>query len=143
MKRTANFLLASLLIFERARTEFSDQCYINSNSQAGVQIGTSYSDMNTLRARINELTETHRSAAVNTCTKASDGTLMGIQIGLADYQTTETDLPRQDELIWLPGLGDTTADSNKVCETIIIERTAGITKWELISDTSGILMSAY
>lgn len=53
-------------------------------------------------------------------------------------------MPTDSELVWLPGLG-VTSDSvaNTKCQTVVIERTAGMVRWDLISDPSGIVMSAF
>ena len=47
-------------------------------------------------------------------------------------------MPEDSELMWLPGIGIVEASSGVTCETTKIERTAGLEKWTITSDGSGI-----
>lgn len=68
---------------------------------------------------------------------------MGTQIALADYATIAGDTPTESELTWLPGVGLVEASSSNICETIYIDKTAGIDSWEVTYDSNGIFQSAF
>ncbi len=58
---------------------------------------------------------------------STNGKLIGTKVAIADYNTIAGTSPTTSELLWLPGIGITTASSSVTCETIIIPKTAGIT----------------
>jgi hypothetical protein len=87
-------------------------------------------DMNTITAVFSQLTERTRSAAVNNCvelsTASTNGRLLGFQIGIVDYSQISQSVPKESELIWLPGVGTVTPGIGVSCEKIYIANTAGI-----------------
>lgn len=52
-------------------------------------------------------------------------------------------MPVDSELFWLPGLGQVTESSAVTCTTTVIERTAGLEKWVISSDETGIYAHTY
>lgn len=127
MKRTALFF--AVFCCTGSQAAFSVDCYSESTEIAGSATGTPVTDKDQLETDFDQLSQASRSAGVRSCTSLVDSTLRGIQIGVVDYSTLSSDYPTSDELLWLPGLGDVTADDELTCEEIIIPRTAGLTTW--------------
>jgi len=69
--------------------------------------------------------------------------LKGLQIAITDYADNAADMPSSSELLWLPGIGETQASSTLECDTTVIPRTAGIERWDILWDRTGIILSAY
>jgi hypothetical protein len=131
------FITSSNLLIA-ANAAFSSSCYIESTNLAGTKKGTKYTDHDTLQAQISSLSEVHRSAAIKSCQQSSNNELVGIQVALTRYSANMYDIPVDEELMWLPGIGIVEGSSAVTCETTVIERTAGLEKWLIISDESGI-----
>jgi hypothetical protein len=70
-------VVAVALTFHEAKAVFSMDCYVDSTEWAGYKQGTSVTDRGTMTTNFETLKETHRSAAIKTCTRKSDGTLLG------------------------------------------------------------------
>lgn len=71
------------------------------------------------------------------CEQTSDGTLVGHKVAIADYSAI-TGTQKPTDLLWLTGLGITTASSTVKCYTYTIPRGEGLKQWTVYSDSNGI-----